>query len=60
MESNIDAVSGYLVSIENADWETISLSTNSEFIDLIEHSRAQQKAEGGLSSAEMRQRLGLK
>ncbi len=49
-----------LVSIENADWETISLSTNSEFIDLIDQSRAMQKAEGGISSAQMRQRLSMK
>jgi prevent-host-death family protein len=49
-----------LVSIENADLETISLSTNSQFIALIERSRARQKAEGGISGAEMRRRLGLK
>ena len=49
-----------LVSIDNADLETISLSTNPEFIKLIERSRARQKAEGGISSAEMRRQLGLK
>jgi prevent-host-death family protein len=49
-----------LVSIENADLETISLSTNPQFIALIERSRARQKTEGGISSAEMRRRLGLK
>jgi prevent-host-death family protein len=49
-----------LVSIENADLETITLSTNPQFIALIERSRARQKAEGGISSAEMRRRLGLK
>ena len=49
-----------LVSIENADLETISLSTNPEFIALIERSRTRQKAEGGFSGAEMRRRLGLK
>ncbi len=48
-----------LVSIQNADWETVSLSTNPQFIALIERSRARQKAEGGISSAEMRHRLGL-
>lgn len=48
-----------LVSIEDADWETIRLSTNPQFIALIQRSRARQKAEGGISSAEMRRRLGL-
>ena len=49
-----------LVSIQNADLETISLSTNPQFIALIEQSRARQQKEGGISSAEMRRRLGLK
>ncbi len=46
-----------LVSIGNADWETIALSTNSQFIELIERSRERQRGEGGISSAEMRRRL---
>jgi prevent-host-death family protein len=46
-----------LVPIENADLETVSLSTNREFIDLIERSRAQVQSEGGISSEEMRQRF---
>ena len=49
-----------LVPIENADLETATLSTNPKFIALIERSRARQKAEGGISSAEMRKRLGVK
>ena len=49
-----------LVSIENADLETISLSTNRKFLALIERSRARQRTEGGISSKEMRQRLGMK
>ena len=49
-----------LVSIENADLETVTLSTHPQFIALIGRSRARQKAEGGISSAEMRRRLGLK
>ena len=48
-----------LVAIENADVETVALSTNPQFIALIERSRSRQKAEGGISSAEMRRRLGL-
>ena len=49
-----------LVSIENADLETVSLSTNPQFLELIERSRARQRAEGGISSEEMRRRLGVR
>ena len=49
-----------LVSIENADLETVTLSTHPQFIALIERSRARQEAEGGVSTAEIRRRLGLK
>ncbi len=49
-----------LVPIENADLETVTLSTHPQFFALIERSRARQKAEGGISSTEMRRRLGLK
>jgi prevent-host-death family protein len=49
-----------LVSIENADLETISLSTNRKFLALIERSRTRQQTEGGISSEEMRRRLGVK
>lgn len=49
-----------LVSIENADLETVSLSTNRKFLKLIERSRARQRREGGISSDEMRRRLGVK
>jgi antitoxin (DNA-binding transcriptional repressor) of toxin-antitoxin stability system len=46
-----------LVPIENADLETVSLSTNREFLDLIERSRARVRAEGTISSEEMRRRF---
>ena len=46
-----------LVSITNADIETVSLSGNPKFIALIERSRAKQKAEGGLSAEEVRRLL---
>ena len=49
-----------LVSVENADLETVTLSTHPQFIALIERSWARQKAEGGISSEEMRRRLGVK
>ncbi len=48
-----------LVAIENADLETVSLSTNPAFLALIERSRARHRAEGGLSADEVRRRLGI-
>ncbi|NEP63105.1 MAG: type II toxin-antitoxin system Phd/YefM family antitoxin [Symploca sp. SIO2G7] len=48
-----------LVTLENVDIETISLSTNSQFIALIERSRTRRRSEGGISSSQMRHRLGL-
>ena len=47
-----------IVAIGNTDMETASLSTSPEFMALIERSRARQRAEGGISSKEMRRRLG--
>jgi prevent-host-death family protein len=47
-----------LVTLENVDFETIALSSNPKFIELIERSRARRRAEGGISSDEMRRRLG--
>lgn len=49
-----------LLPIENADAETVALSTNSQFLALIERSRARCRAQGGVSSAKMRGRLGLR
>jgi prevent-host-death family protein len=46
-----------LVPIENADVETVSLSTNPRFLELIERSRARARAEGGVSSEDMRRRF---
>jgi antitoxin (DNA-binding transcriptional repressor) of toxin-antitoxin stability system len=48
-----------LISVPNADMETVSLSANPKFIALIERSRERQSGEGGISSAEMRRRLGI-
>ena len=47
-----------LVPIANADSETVSLSTDPEFLALIERSRRRQRAEGRISGADMRRRLG--
>jgi prevent-host-death family protein len=46
-----------LVPIENTDLETVSLSTNRQFLELIERSRSRAKTEGGISSEEMRRRF---
>jgi hypothetical protein len=46
-----------LLSVPNADVETVSLSSNPEFLSLISRSRARQEREGGISSQEMRRRL---
>jgi hypothetical protein len=48
-----------LLPVENADLETISLSLNPQFLDMIERSRARYYREGGISSEEMRRRLGM-
>ena len=47
-----------LVPIENADLETVSLSTNRQFLDLIERSRSRVREKGRVSSEEMRRRFG--
>jgi antitoxin (DNA-binding transcriptional repressor) of toxin-antitoxin stability system len=47
-----------LVPIENTDLETASLSTNPQFLELIERSRARVRNEGGVSLEEMRKRFG--
>jgi antitoxin (DNA-binding transcriptional repressor) of toxin-antitoxin stability system len=46
-----------LVSIENADLETLSLSMSPRFLALIERSRSRARVEGGVSGEEMRRRL---
>lgn len=46
-----------LVPIENADLETVTLSTNPQFLDLIERSRARTAREGTISSADMRRKF---
>lgn len=48
-----------LISIKNADKETVSLSNNPRFLALIERSRKRQKTKGGISTEEMRNRLQI-
>jgi antitoxin (DNA-binding transcriptional repressor) of toxin-antitoxin stability system len=46
-----------LVPIRNTDLETAALSTNRDFLELIERSRARVRTEGGIPSEEMRRRF---
>ena len=48
-----------LLPLDNTDIETATLSTNPKFLALIERSRHRQTTEGGISSQEMRKRLGI-
>ena len=43
-----------VLSVDNADLETVALSNHPGFLKVIERSRDRQKREGGLSSAEVR------
>lgn len=54
-----DAVAA-LVSVTNADLETLSLSRNPKFLRIIQRSRKIWKKRGGLSEAEVRLRLSPK
>lgn len=49
-----------VLSLEDVDRETLSLSTNPEFLEILRRSRTRHAAEGGITSDQMRQRLGLK
>lgn len=49
-----------VLSLEDVDRETLSLSTNPEFLEILRRSRTRRAAEGGITSDQMRQRLGLK
>ncbi len=44
-----------LMSLEDADWETISLSLNPQFLSIIQRSRLRDKTEGRVSSKVVRQ-----
>lgn len=49
-----------LMPLEDADMETISLSTNPKFLRIIERSRKRQREEGSISSDQMRRRRGIR
>lgn len=46
-----------LVPIENSDLETVALSSNSEFLELIERSRSSVRGGKTISSEEMRKKF---
>ena len=46
-----------LTPIRRGDWESIAVATNPKFLAIIERSRKSRKP--GLSTEEMRRRLGL-
>jgi len=48
-----------IVALPNADAETIALGESPLLQAIIERSRQRQAREGGISSAEMRRRLGM-
>ncbi len=49
-----------VVPVEGYDLETLSLSTNPDFLQIIEHSRARCPPDSGISSEEMKQRLAAR
>jgi antitoxin (DNA-binding transcriptional repressor) of toxin-antitoxin stability system len=46
-----------ILALTGTDLETVALSTNPDFIALIERSRARAAAEGGVSLAAIRRRV---
>jgi prevent-host-death family protein len=49
-----------LVSVRNADAETLTLSTSPLFMTLIDRSRSRLKSEDSVSQGEIRSRLNIK
>lgn len=48
-----------VVPVEDYDLESLSLSTNSRFLEIIAESRRSLEREGGIPIVEVRRRLGL-
>lgn len=48
-----------LIALENTDLETARLSTDPQFLEMIEKSRRRHTEEGGISSADLRRLFGL-
>jgi prevent-host-death family protein len=49
-----------VVAVTGVDIETLSLSTNRDFIALVEKSRASYRTDGGVSLDDVRRRYGLR
>jgi PHD/YefM family antitoxin component YafN of YafNO toxin-antitoxin module len=46
-----------LVSVRDADWETLTVATSPKFLRIVEKSRASLRKKGGIPIEEMRARL---
>ena len=46
-----------LLPLKKTDWESISLSSNPEFLEIVERSRASHRAGRAISASQMRRRL---
>lgn len=46
-----------VIELEDTDSETLSLSMNPDFMEIIHHSRERHEKEGGISAEEMRHRF---
>ncbi len=49
-----------VIALDDADYESLSLSTNPRFLEILARSRARLEAEGGIPLAEMYRRLCLR
>jgi hypothetical protein len=49
-----------LISVEGADWETLSLSLNPKFLRIIERSRKSLRSKGGLTLEQLQAKLSRK
>ena len=48
-----------LVPVHGMDYETLSLSTSPDFLDILEHSRRSGEKEGWISEQDIRKEFGL-
>jgi prevent-host-death family protein len=48
-----------VISLKGVDKETLAMSQNPRFLSILDKSRARRRREGGISSDEMRKRLGM-
>lgn len=49
-----------LLPLENVDLETVSLSSNRQFLELVERSRLRLAEEGAVSPEDVRRQLGIR